>query len=336
MGLNTLTIQKFSPEEGVDDVRDNAPKWLRMGNRLITRGDYEYFVKNVKYVKEQLDNSVDPIKVVDVKCMNNVEYVSKFYKWLYLNGRDFHGDGRYYFDNMQFWNVTGYRVNDPADANNTYLIMKDQSQDAYQDTYDRDGVELAINRALNPVKTMTTEIRVVKPVLVRFEICANPDKDYIRQMYIDGQNIFDEGCDSYLEITASDDAIYTNSNIQKQVYDTIVKFFDIETMRLGMVVNLNGLLQQLYEIPSVNRVRTVFVSPIDGSVTKINGLSFATWSPILQPLDQTQTGYDDLDVSNGNRPMEDFQFPIFTGVQTLMNRIRIITKTTTSINITRE
>ena len=102
-----------------------------MGNRLITRGDYEYFVKNVTHVKEQLDNSVDPIKVVDVKCMNNVEYISKFYKWLYLNGRDSHGDGRYYFDNMQFWNNTGYRVNDPADANNTYLIIEDQSQNAY-------------------------------------------------------------------------------------------------------------------------------------------------------------------------------------------------------------
>ena len=183
---------------------------------------------------------------------------------------------------------------------------------------------------------MTTEMRVVKPVLVRFDICANPDKDYIRQIYIDGQNIFDEGCDSYLEITASDDAIYTNSNIQKQVYDAILGFFNIESMRLGMVVNLNGLLQQIYEIPSVNRVRTVFVSPVDGSVVKINGISFATWSPILAPLDRTLTGYDDLDVSNGNRAMEDFQFPIFTGTQTLMNRIRVITKATSSINITRE
>lgn len=55
----------------------------------------------------------------------------------------------------------------------------------------------------------------------------------------------------------------------------------MENMRLGMVVNLNSLLQQLYDIPSVNRVRTVFVNPFTGAVTKINGISFATWSPIL-------------------------------------------------------
>lgn len=336
LGLKTQTIQKFSQEEGVEDIRDNAPKWLRMGNRLITRRDYEYFVKNVKYVKDQLDKTVDPIKVVDVKCMNNVEYVSKFYKWLYLNGRDFHGDGRYYFDNMQFWNVSGYRVNDPADANNTYLIIKDQSEDGYQDTYDRDGVERAINRALNPVKTMTTEIRVVKPVIVRFELCANPDKDYVKSVYIDGQNTFDEGVDSYIEVTASDDAIYTNSNIQKQVHDAIVRFFSIERFRIGSVVNINNLLQEIYDIPSVNRVRTVFVNPFDGSVTRVNGLSFATWSPVLQPLDQTQVGYDDLDIGNGNRSMEDFQFPLFTGASGLMDRIRVITKATSSINITRE
>lgn len=49
-----------------------------------------------------------------------------------------------------------------------------------------------------------------------------------------------------------------------------------------------------------------------------------------------QSGYDDLDISNGNRAMEDFQFPLFTGDLTLMNRIRVITKATSSINITRE
>ena len=336
LGLQTLTIQGFTPEEGVQDIRENAPRWLRTGNRLITRRDYEWFIKNVEYVKNQLVSSVDPIKVIDVRCMNNVEYVSKFYKWLYLNGRDFHSDGRYYFDNMQFWNVTGYRVNDPADANNTYLIVKDQSKDAYQDTYDRDRVEETINRTLNPVKTMTTEIRVVKPVLVRFEICANPEKDYVKSMYIEGQDVFDGGCDSYLEITAADDAIYTNSNIQKQVYDAIVRYFNVERLRIGMVVNTNRILQDIYDIPSVNRVRTVFVSPVDGSVTRVNGISFATWSPILQPLDATQTGYDDLEIGNGNRPMEDFQFPVFTGEQTLMDRIRVITKTTSSINLTRE
>lgn len=116
----------------------------------------------------------------------------------------------------------------------------------------------------------------------------------------------------------------------------ITSFFQIERFRIGSVVNLNGLLQTIYDIPSVNRVRTVFVNPDDGSVTRVNGLSFATWSPVLQPLDQTQDGYDDLDVGNGNRSMEDFQFPLFTGGQSLMDRIRVITKATTQINITRE
>ena len=269
--------------------------------------------------------------------MNNVEYVTKFYKWLYLNGRDFHGDGRYYFDNMQFWNQTGYRVNDPADANNTYLVIKDQSQDAYQDTYDRDQVELSINRALNPVKTMTTEIRVVKPVIVRFEICANPDPEYVRKMYLGNMySTFDEGCDSYLEITVSDDMIYTNTSVQRRVYDAVESFFSQGSMKLGMVVNVNGLSQLIYDIPGVSRVRTVYVNPIDGSVTRVNGISLATWSPILQPLDPDSPGWDDLDIGTGNRSMEDFQFPFFTGLQTLMRRIRVITKSTSSINITRE
>ena len=155
-------------------------------------------------------------------------------------------------------------------------------------------------------------------------------------MYIDGQDVFDGGCDSYLEIATSDDAIYTNSNVQRQVQDAILGFFDQQKLRIGMVVNLNRLLQDIYEIPSVNRVRTIFIDPLDGSVTSINGISMATWSPILQPLDALQPGYDDLEVGNGNRALEDFQFPMFTGGETLARRIRVITKSTSSINVTRE
>lgn len=59
-------------EEDVDTIRENAPNWFKTGNRLITAADYEYYIKN-SY----------PSDIVDVKCMNNWEYVALFYRWLY-------------------------------------------------------------------------------------------------------------------------------------------------------------------------------------------------------------------------------------------------------------
>ena len=114
------TTSKFIPEQTVDEIRENAPQWFKMGNRLVTPHDYEYFIKNIVYVRDYIPG----IQAVDVRCMNNNQYMSTFLKWLYLNGRDHHGDGRYYFKNQRFWNTTQYTLADPADANNTYIWIK--------------------------------------------------------------------------------------------------------------------------------------------------------------------------------------------------------------------
>lgn len=44
-------------EESVEQIRVNAPEWFKVGNRLVTAADYEYYVRN-----RFRDN------IVDVKC----------------------------------------------------------------------------------------------------------------------------------------------------------------------------------------------------------------------------------------------------------------------------
>ena len=34
------------PEQNVETIRDRAPTWFKTGNRLITKQDYEFFIKN--------------------------------------------------------------------------------------------------------------------------------------------------------------------------------------------------------------------------------------------------------------------------------------------------
>lgn len=305
LALNSLTINSAAVEESIAEIKENAPNQFKTGNRLITHSDYEYYVKNSNYVSEALD-----LNIIDVRCMNNYEYVSSFYKWLYLMGVQHHGNGKTYFEN-DFLLRSGYKQIDPADGNNTYLWIKTDSMTASDslDDYDINYVQKQLNTILNPMKTMTTEIQVVKPVIVSFDICGNPDPDDVKRRYLDGTaEWFDPNGDSYIEVTIADNVIYTSTAIKEQIYNIITDSFNVNTCSLGQNVNFADILDKIYQINGIQRVRTIF-KPADGSTIKtFDGLSFVSWSDVLVPMMTTDPtkGYDDLEISNSSRHIEEF------------------------------
>ena len=318
-------VGRFIPEESVADIRDQAPQWFKTGSRLVTRNDYEYFVKNVVYVRD----SIPGLTVQDVKCMNNTEYMSTFYKWLYLNGKNHHGTGRYYFDQTKFWNRNDFKPADPADANNVYVWIKSTSRSTTQDNYEISKAEQFLNERMTPVKSMTAEIQVLKPVLVNFDICANMDPDDVKLRYIQEGDTFDSGYESFVEVTLDNSKILAAESIRQAVYDAIVEYFDVTRCELGQVVQSARILDRIYAINGVKNVRTVFQT--DDQMRAVTGLSMASWSPVLAPLSEYDTGYDDLQIGDSARKLEDFQFPVFVGRDTLLGRIKIITKQLTQV-----
>jgi len=318
--VSTVTT-KFRQEESIETIRDNAPGWFKTGNRLITARDTEYYIKANGH-KLGLDG------IVDVKCMNNMQYVATFYKWLYENGIKSKDEpsraservsgvdpGRYYLDNVTF-NRANFKYVDPADANNTYLWIKTESSVQDQQVVRK---QESINRRLYHLKTITTEYQIVKPVEVKFAICANPDLDDIKARYFKETDVyFDSGCESYIEITLDDNIIYVSSSIQKLVYDEIIKAFNVNSQRLGGVVNFQDIVNNIYAINGVQRVRTVY---INGSYSyAYDGVSFASWSePSVLHF------HEDLQIGNVMRHVEEFQFPVLEEAN-LFNRIKIITK----------
>lgn len=254
--LNTAGYQTgtFVPEENVSKIRYNAPEWFKTGSRLVTRSDYEYYIKNVVYVRD----SIPGIVVQDVKCMNNVEYMSTFYKWLYLHGKNYHGDGRYYFNQTKFWNRGEFKLADPADANNIYVWIKSTATSTTQESYEITDTEIFLNEKLAPVKSMTAEIQVLKPVLVDFDVCANTDEDDVKARYIQDSEVFDSSLESYIEVTLDNEKILAAESIRQQVYDVIAGYFSVQNCVLGQVVQTASMLDEIYGIGGVKNVRTVF------------------------------------------------------------------------------
>lgn len=308
----------FIPEESVDDIRENAPKWFRMGNRLVTKGDYEYYVK------------VHPVlgsEIADVVCMNNWEYVSTFYRWLYNLGSRYFKDPRHYLNQNRLVR-NKFPIADPADCNNIYLWYRTRSGSQSDDENTMDSYK----GRLKPLKDMTHEPQFIDAIMVKFAICSGPvaDIQVIQQNGFDG---FEKR--SWFEITIDDDAIYASPMIQRRVAGIIRKFFYDRSFKIGGFVNFNNLLSEIMDIDGVVNMRTVYI-PLDENGTPnyqapiiANGLCFASWTG--GSLDKLIDEGIDMEVSNTGRTLEQFQYPSFESSLNIESYIKVIKRSMSSI-----
>ena len=318
-GINDVTNITGSTvaqaEETIDDIKNLAPDYYKLGNRLITKDDFEYYVKN-RYKNN----------IIDVKCQNNWDYISKFYGWLYKlgltgqrlstsKGHRSERDGAYYITQARLVKHDYYFA-DPADQNNVYLWVKMQNNIALE--------KQKLDEALTSIKVLTSEMVFVDPVTYMFALCAAPIERAMK--YLVDDSTFDSLNETYLEVTISDNSLYSNTSIKVQISQLFMSFFNEFNMRIGQVVDTNELLNKIYSINGVQRVRTVFSSEDTDPETGqkyidrfVDGISFATWSDtIIDPG-------DDLVIGTSNRSLEDFQFPSFYS-NSLVDRIKIIKK----------
>ena len=322
---NVAASSKWIPEESVDDIRNSAPNWFRMGNRLVTKEDYEYFLRNSPVFKGEFGN---------VKCMNNWEYVSTFYRWLYNLGTRAWGDPRHYLNQNRI--VRNYlQIADPADCNNIYLWVKtrydsDDSADEVMDSQNN-----LWKAAIQPLKDLTHEPVFLSTIPVQFCICGAPEteaKTFVSSP--DAEGNIDVGTRSYLEVTIDDASTYATPTIVRQVACEIRKFFDNIQFQIGGYVNFNKLVNAIMDIDGVSNLRTVYV-PLNadlerdpGAALVHNGVCFATWTSGKDDLIDAGA---DMEVSNTGRSLEPFQHPRLANDSGLERHIVVIKRSMNSL-----
>ena len=345
--FNPDSLSRTLPEQNVDQIRETAPNWFKTGNRLITKEDYEFFLK--------ANNQPEVFPgVVDVVCMNNWDYMTTFYRWLYNLGinpvrevfeselntskdeQSRRTSNAYYYLSKSRLIQSGYMYVDSADANNIYLWI------ASGDHKDMTTIKNNLNVNINNIKTMTSETYPMYPIDVYFDLSFTPSQLYYDKLVLnDGNCEFDEA-NSYLEITISDNSIFSNVVIANKVRNIIENAFSPERCMLGQTVNYSGMLNEIYQINGVVRVRTVYypVDYLDNETTyekyktrACDGLAFASFSytPLVAGTRLIDIG-DDLQINNTSRSLQKFQFPrLATGVD-ISNKIKVIRKSMNSIN----
>ena len=99
---------------------------------------------------------------------------------------------------------SGYLFVDSADANNIYLWIATGARK------EMSTIKYELNVNINNIKTMTSETYPLNPIDVYFDLTFTPSQLYYDKLVKnDGNSAFDT-TNSYLEVTISDNSIFSN------------------------------------------------------------------------------------------------------------------------------
>ena len=294
--------------ETVDQIRENAPKWFRMQDRLITENDFKQYIES---------HYIGSYEIHDVVVHNNWHYMIEFQQWLYLNGLSkdqptgsLNSDIRYY----------GYKYADAVDFNNTYIWLKSRNKEGKNVSQNTKNV---IKNDVNRLKPLTSEVVILDPILVAFspyvnhEDPNNPGQIYNPTWENDFSN-FDPEFRYKIVLVRDKNTLINVSRIKQNAYKKIKDFFSLERNKLGEVVRIDELYKELVVINGVKDVNTVYYKD-DGTTTVFSGLSFILWTPLIV------RGLD-YNVINGAYQLKSFQFPYLHDLNHLSKRIEIVSE----------
>ncbi len=317
--------------ETVEQIRENAPFWFTRMGRTVTVSDY------TSYIKERFYSDI-----VDVVVMNNYKYAATFYGWLAKTGMEKLGNPKKWLNpTLTSLGTYGYKYSDTSDSNNIYIWIKQEIEST--------SVGQSIVDDLMDEKILTSEPVVVSAVDVKFAICAgmtdtrNADGSLmtLRDFYNmngsseDKQFVFDDKGQNRLEVELNSGLNISASIIKNRILSIFKNFFSVSTMNIGSSVSIGDLESQVLAVDGVKRVRTIFRRLKDDGTYSTddvmirNGISLAHWN------DTIVNGYD-IDYTNANVMLEDFQYPVYSDFSTIVEQIDVVVNGSTNLSTSDE
>ena len=273
--------------ETADSIRRNAPSNFKSQYRLVTREDYQTFIKT---------NHSNFIK--DVKVFSNWEYVNDYLR---------------YFKDIQV-SPTSYRqillnqvlYADSCNFNNIYICATPKIAQTSSLKYLLPAQKEILLSDIQPLKTLTSEITFLDPLLKAFTFGVKSvdgdieiiDKDFCR-----------------LEIVKLSNSKRSANSIKTEAVKVIQEFFDPLQTTLGGIHDHSELVKRLL---SINGVSNILTRRLD-TEEFYNGLSLFYWNPTFPDLDKA--------VVTNNINLKDFEYVYFESLSDVANKIDIIETT---------
>ena len=314
----------FYPEETVDDVKGTAPGWFKLNNRLVTKDDYEFYLRSAPEFKGTL---------ADIKVMNNWDYASTFYRWLNQLGLEHHNNARYYLNSARFVKYGNASLADPADNNNVYIWYISALKST---SINFDQLVLQYKSILSLRRDLTQEPVFLPAIPVYCEISAVPT-EMSKKLLLASNGRSTVGTlmngedNSWLEIRLQNNYTYTSvQDVVNKVAMLIIQYFDIQKHKVGFgPFSTNDILNDIYTtIPGVGEVYSAYKPGINQNVIYTSGIQMNCWVN-----DRTLVDLGDAFWSGQQILLEGFQYPVLSTntVSAISKRIKIVNRNSTGI-----
>lgn len=277
-------------EENVDEIRFNAPQAFRSQYRLVTKDDYEFFIKTT------YSNIIR-----DVKIMNNNDYLLKYMKYLYDIGlKNPHTETNVLFNQVKFSNACNF--------NNIYFCAVPKVAPTTQAMLNPPQKEVIIN-SLEKLKTITTDIVPVDPVYMIFDFFVPPAA---------GTSInLNELVPTVLRVHKDVNSTLSDTQIIARIVSIVEEQFGFENTRLGQFIDINRMTSEILAIDDIEKIETY--NTRTGRST--DGIVLLGWNYYYPD--------NDIKIYTQNVLLDEFKYPVFNNLANIQAQIQIYRETTT-------
>jgi hypothetical protein len=236
-------------EETVDQIREKAPKFFRLQNRLITSNDFE------TYIETNFSNII-----ADAKVINNEEYLKTYMKYLYNIG----------LKNPQLEdNVLLNQINfgTSCNFNNIYIYTIPKSDDII---YLTEPQKESINTKIRDLKPLTSNTVLIDPIYMFLDF------------YLPIDNInFQEISNTKLYIYKKNNNKRASSSILFDVEDIFKKYFTKTANKIGQEIDLYKMNSEILTVDGIDYITT----KREDTGTELEGITVLCWNSIYPELD---------------------------------------------------
>lgn len=268
-GLQYINLNQFSsfkffnqvgstipvPIESVEDIKKKAPAAYRSQYRLVTKADYE------SYIRTNFSNFLKDVRVFD-NWEYNTDYI-KYFNDIQVKPTAFR---QIVFNQLQYA--------DSCNFNNVYICAIPRTSQGSSFKYLLPTQKEIIISNLQPVKAISTEVTFIDPIYKAIGFGISTDTTL-------GTGITDL---TNLEIIKAPRSNKNDITILQQVANVFEKYFSISVAKLGGSFPYTAVVSEILSIDGVSSIRTRRTDTQE----LFDGLSFLMWNPNYPELDFKQ------------------------------------------------
>lgn len=290
---NPNASTNYSDVENTNQIKVNAPNLFKQRNRLVTTEDFR------NYILYSFGNIIS-----DVVVVNNWDYIDKHIRYLYdLGIKTPSLDSRVMINQISF--------SDSCNFNNLYIYCIPKMLQTNDFTFDRGFLSLGLKdyiiTKLEEKKLSTVELVVQDPVYyaVGFGV-GTQDEIFFSTLNSD---IISK---TKLVVERSDNSNLSISEIKGKVAETIMNYFSFSEVKLGQVIDLQSLTQNIYNIGGISTIATV------RDDIKVPGISLLGFNPVYG------ASGEDIQLITQNLSLPYFKVPYWYDKSSLLNQIEVV------------